>query len=387
MKILIVFIICSLFCSCSGLKKDYSNKELVLIQLDPDKKRKLYLSEIVDSISVIQLETSSQSLLTDISKIDYDDEYYFVLNSRDKLVYKFDKNGKFESQIAKKGVGPGEIMYPQCFALDKMNKEVWMTNNNSFYRYSYQGDYLGNRPYSLAFGDFVMKENGEIYFYTGKTNNAHIQDGFLTGSITMLGLNNEKQTWFKSEASLRTKPNESVMSYSTRTPFTEQENGSITCHYVFSDTIYSINNDRISPSYIIDLGVNKSKIDLDQISGEDVEEYIQTHSNTVWYVRDVVETPTILRFSYNFGFESYANVYYNKISNHLLEGMPINDLLGGYIGMLGNHGNKFIGYISAADVKLETKLSSFISQEQLLELKKLTPESNPLLVEFTLKDF
>ena len=138
---------------------------------------------------------------------------------------------------------------------------------------------------------------------------------------------------------------------------------------------------------VIDFGENKSKIDLDQIPGSDVDEYIHAHPKTVWYAREVLETSNIVRFSYNFGFESYADVYYNKSNGHILEGKPINDLLGGYIKILGKRGNTIIGCIPAIDIQLSDKLSSFISQEKLSELKKITPESNPILIEFTLKDF
>lgn len=387
MKVIFTFVFFSFFFSCSETKKDDLNKELVLVQLSPEKDRKFYFSEVVDSISVIFLETSSQSLLTGISKIEYDNECYFVLNSQDRLVYTFDKNGYFKSLITNRGNAPGEILYPQCFALDKMNKEVLMTNNNAFYRYDYTGKYLGNRPYSLAFSDFCVEKSGNIFFYTSKTNNSHIGDGFLTGNITMLSPDGKKRTWFKSQDALRTKSNESEMSYNTRIPFSEQADGRITCHYAFSDTIYSINGDRITPFYIIDFGKNRSKIDLNQMAGPDVKEYMQTRSSTVWYVREVIETSNMLRFSYNFGFDSYADVYYNKSNGHILEGMPENDLLGGYIWMLGSNNNRFIGCISACDIVISEKLSSFIPEEQLSELRELTPESNPILIEFTLKDF
>lgn len=387
MKFYIAFTILSISFSCSIPKKDIMNKGITLIQLSPEKNRKFYLSEIVDSISFIPLETSNQSLLTDISKIDYDDGHYFVLNSQDKLVYTFDKDGNFKSIIANRGNAPGEILYPQCFAIDKVKKEIWLTNNNSFYKYNYTGKYLGNKPYSLAFSDFCIEKSGNIYFYTGKDNNSHIMDGSLTGNITMLTPEGKKKTWFKSQAALQNKPNEPVMSFSTRIPFTEQSDGKITCHYALSDTIYSIIEDHIIPSYVINFGKNKSRIDLDQISGIDVEKYIQIHPNTNWYVREAIETSNILRFTYNFGFKSYADVYYNKHNGHILEGMPINDLLGGYIKIIGCNGNKIIGSISATDIQLSTNLSSFISQEEISILKKITPESNPVLILFTLKDF
>lgn len=372
------------FYSCT---EDIPKSNLTTIKLNPNKENLIYLSNIIDSLYIIPLEISEQSLLRDIGKLEYDDGLYFIENTQDNLVYIFNDKGLFICQPAKKGHGPGEIQYPQCFTLDKIKKEMYLTNNNAFNRYDYRGRYLGSRPYSLAFSDFCIEKSGNIFFYTNKTNNSHIGDGFLTGNITMLSPEGGKKTWFKSQAALRTKPNESIMSFSTSLPFSLQSNGTITCHYVFSDTIYSITKNRIDPVYFVDFGSQKPKIDLDQISGYDAEEYIKTHSGTVWYLKDVVETDDHLSFRYLFDFLAEGHVFYNKQNHHIIEGVLVNDLLKGRINMLGHKKNRFIGSISAYDIVIDNKLSSFISQEQLAELKKITPESNPILIEFTLKDF
>ena len=257
------FLCISLLLSISSCSKNVAESELTTIKLNPNKENTILLSNIIDSLYTIPLETTEQALLSNIRKLEYDDGFYFIQNSQDYLIYIFDDKGNFSCQPAKKGQGPGEIRFPQCFALEKVNKEIWLTNNDSFYKYNYEGKYLGNKAYSLAFSDFYIERSGNIFFYTNKNNNSHIGDGFLTGDIAMLSPKGEKKTWFKSEAALKTKPNESIMSFSTLLPFSLQSNGTITCHYVFSDTIYSISKDRIDPIYFVDFGPKKPKIDLD----------------------------------------------------------------------------------------------------------------------------
>lgn len=171
------------FYSCT---EDIPKSNLTTIKLNPNKENLIYLSNIIDSLYIIPLEISEQSLLRDIGKLEYDDGLYFIENTQDNLVYIFNDKGLFICQPAKKGHGPGEIQYPQCFTLDKIKKEMYLTNNNAFNRYDYRGRYLGSRPYSLAFSDFCIEKSGNIFFYTNKTNNSHIGDGFLTGNITML---------------------------------------------------------------------------------------------------------------------------------------------------------------------------------------------------------
>lgn len=385
-NILFVILFLFLFFSCIKYeKKNISN--IVNIDLEPKIEKVTKLSEIIDSIFIIPLETCEEALLATISKLECDNNLYFVQNSKDNLVYVFDSNGKFVRQIAKKGNGPGEILYPQCFALNKRHKEVWLTNNDAFYFYDYEGRYKGAKKYSLAFSDFCIDKNNNVYFYTAKNNNSHIGDGFLTGDITLLTKDNEKKTWFVSEAALHRQPNQPINSYYCNIPFCEQENGYITTHYAFSDTLYSINDKMIQPKYVIDFGEKKSDMNLNEMSASEAKKYIESRPHTPWFINNVMETSSFLLFTYNIGFQMQSTVFYNKKNTHVKEGRLINDLLEGHIWRLGVRENRFIGYITASDKQIQNKLSEFVDKTKLSTLENLEGDSNPILIEFTLRDF
>lgn len=383
---LLILVLGWIFFSCTEQRKESANK-VVNIHLEPSMEKANKLSEIIDSIFIIPLETCEEALLATISKLECDDNLYFVQNSRDNLVYVFDSNGKFVRQIAKKGNGPGEILYPQCFALDKRRKEVWLTNNDAFYFYDYEGRYKGARKYSLAFSDFCIEKNNNVYFYTAKNNNSHVGDGFLTGDITLLTEDNKKKTWFVSESALHRQPNQPIDSYYSNLPFCEQKDGQITTHYAFSDTLYSIDKKMLYPKYVIDFGENKSDVNLNELSASEAKKYIESRPYTPWFINNVMETSSFLLFTYNIGFQMQSTVFYNKKNTHIKEGRLINDLLDGHIWRLGVRGNRFVGYIAAYDKQIQKKLSEFVDKTKLSTLENLEGDSNPILIEFTLRDF
>ncbi len=105
----------------------------------------MLLSEFVDSIGYVQLETTPDCLLPyDRSGIIYGDFLFMVdLFS----ILQFDANtGKFLRQIGRKGQGPGEYVQVNE-AIDKDNNIVYVKSPNrssSLLSYNFNGDYLGD---------------------------------------------------------------------------------------------------------------------------------------------------------------------------------------------------------------------------------------------------
>ena len=69
------------------------------------------LSEMVDSIKYVKLETRPECLISSASKV-IGEKYIVLLNSQPAQVLLFDRSGKFIRPIGKIGKGPGEYTYP-----------------------------------------------------------------------------------------------------------------------------------------------------------------------------------------------------------------------------------------------------------------------------------
>lgn len=107
------------FMSCNGrgngnnteiaIKKD----SISLIKIEEMLKQEntvLNLSNEVDKIDIVPLETTAQSLLTEIEEIEITDSNIFVRDIKDG-VFRFSREGLFLNKIGKRSQGPGEYLY------------------------------------------------------------------------------------------------------------------------------------------------------------------------------------------------------------------------------------------------------------------------------------
>ncbi|MDR2382584.1 MAG: 6-bladed beta-propeller [Prevotellaceae bacterium] len=104
----------------------YSCKEKIMqpdvIKIDVSQAKQGILSEIVDSISYIQLETSDECLLSAIGLIQYHDHHYYIYDIRAKTIYIFSETGKYVNKLCKYGQGPGEYLGLNNFTVDSDNR-------------------------------------------------------------------------------------------------------------------------------------------------------------------------------------------------------------------------------------------------------------------------
>jgi hypothetical protein len=172
-----IFAVFVMNCS-SDIKKQISPNRGNITTIKPNAhSNKISVFDVFEKIDIIPLETTDNSLLSHIPKIDIDDTLLFVQNKHDKLVYVYDTAGKLKYKIGTEGQGPGEIWNPDVFALNKVKKEVWITNNfHKIFQYDYQGNLKGEMPLNLFFHDMYISDNGFIYFYASKFTN-HNKDG------------------------------------------------------------------------------------------------------------------------------------------------------------------------------------------------------------------
>lgn len=374
-----------LLCACNN-HQEFDNRDIINLFVDSTPVQK-NLSEVVDSIRIIPLEISDSSLIGIVNKLSYDDNYFFIQDRNSYLVNVYDTKGGFKRTVAQIGDGPKEIQNPDFFVIDKIHKEVWISNVRSFLRFNYQGNYLGRRNYAMGFDDCYIDQNYDIYFYTGKNDNAHIQDSFLTGDLTLLTTNDKKRTWFKSDLVSYYPVGVGRLTYPASHPFSSQEDGSITFSYTFNDTIYSIKEQRIMPKYRVhfDKGVDASK--LNNMPGEEIEKFIKSRPLAHWNMNNVFETPTYLTFNYLKNLDYSCWVIYNKRTQTLSNFRLKDDLFNQeWIRIEDTDNDKFIFYIPAEKFKISKKVIPFIGEKKFEQLKRITPDDNPIIIVFTLKD-
>jgi hypothetical protein len=384
----ILFIIFIVFFSCSEKKKNIIQGEISsdggqIILLDAVKDKKIYLSDIAKNINIKILETTEESLIGDIIKLDIDEDYYFILNSIDKLVYVFDREGRFKRRIGQRGAGPEEIQYPECFAIDRSNKEVWLTNNFlSISKYNYEGKFIGKQNINIKFRDFYIADDGNIYFHTSKLFNFSELGNPICANLWVMDPKGDIKTFFPYDPLIY--PNGELY-FDTKIPFNQSKSNTATYNHVFCDTIYSLDGNIIKPAYIIDFGDKKAKIDFTSTMGEKVMKYFLDNFETASYVQNYIETEHFLRFNYVMGTQLY-DAFYDKKMNKVVEGILVNDILGAHIEFRTHSEDRLIGYMNAFEIKINDKTDRYIDSETISKLQAIDQENNPILIEIELKN-
>jgi hypothetical protein len=117
-----------LIASCAKSEKFEKNSRFYTINLDEqNSEQSIALSSIFNGVEPIVLETTDESLIGEVSKLEVSDDYLFVLdNSISRKLFVFDKIGKFVKTIGDQGRGPGEYDYLSDFTIDREHRFVYI---------------------------------------------------------------------------------------------------------------------------------------------------------------------------------------------------------------------------------------------------------------------
>jgi len=118
----VLMLVCSsmILIMMTGCNKNGDNSLII----DLDRNDEVSIFDLVDSISVIKLETLPECLIRDIEKICFYKNKLYIFDRTSGTVFCFDKNGKFLFKINKQGRGPDEYVYAEFINIDKFNDNV-----------------------------------------------------------------------------------------------------------------------------------------------------------------------------------------------------------------------------------------------------------------------
>lgn len=220
--------------------------------------KEVRLSELVDSITYLPLETRKECLLRNTSWFNY--SYPYIICSR----YVFDMNGKFVRSVGRIGQGPGED--PTTYMGSIFSKGYFYTYGHKLIEYDEKGKFTGNEIQLLSKGKSAFEAPGQlgrigwvddwapagdyISIYnlpdTVYTVDRHFNiikaDRVIPTSIPKVKLNNVGYTGVKRA-------------------YTSNSDSTLFYNY-FNDTIYRVTDNGLSARWIIDLGEYKIPDDV-----------------------------------------------------------------------------------------------------------------------------
>jgi hypothetical protein len=118
----LVFIM--LLFSCNSNKPANDDDGTINVSLDMNVNQKIDISEFVDSVRFIKLETNNECLIADIRKVIFYEGLYYIHDYKTASIFVFDESGKYQFKIHKKGQGPGEYAEITHFLIDYSNKQI-----------------------------------------------------------------------------------------------------------------------------------------------------------------------------------------------------------------------------------------------------------------------
>lgn len=111
-----------------------------------EKKREVPISEIVESVEYIPLETTEKSVISRIYDAKFTKDYIFIqqYGISQSLLIQFDRQGKFIRYIGKAGNGPEEYNQIREFSVDEKKELIYIQSNwtKKILVYSFKGEYI-----------------------------------------------------------------------------------------------------------------------------------------------------------------------------------------------------------------------------------------------------
>lgn len=203
------------------------------------------VSEYASSIEYIPLEDSENCLLSTDLQVIVTSQYIFVHDFKMKMVYRFNKAGKYLNSIGRRGQGPGEYINVFGIYADDVSQECFLLEpySNRINVYDYDGAF--KRAIHVKAAPSKMVKLGDNYLL-----NHNLMD---VNKYELTMINPQGKT-----IKLSNREGNQKIGFSLFTPFFFTSGESVYYKNYISEYIYSIDKDlKRQKVYWIDLGNKK----------------------------------------------------------------------------------------------------------------------------------
>lgn len=382
MKIIMILMFL-LFLSCNKHEKDESFNT---ITIDPDiYQHYIDLSPILeDSMEIIKLETSTDCLISDITKLEFKDDKIFILDRDGKKMFVFSNKGKYLYNIGELGNGPGE--YVDIWDFTFVNGLLYMYDGSTdkYNIYEKNGkfvSYLSNIPLHHAVLSF-----GNILYFIGNYLGSDLGDY----NLYRYDINTKNITTY---LPYNKKIREESMMWGLKSQVARSKNKSLFT-YPRDNILYEADSNGFYPKYKIVFTKYNIPDEMKDQDGFSLFRYAQ--KNNLITGLEYFQNSTNYLIGYFFHANQLKYFVFNKITDELkIAGMfTVNNMGGLFISnFIINENNDFIAIIDAdsfSEIWEESyHHASFLRNEDKLRIEKLYNsihlEDNPIIIKFKLK--
>ncbi|HAS59490.1 MAG TPA: hypothetical protein DEQ87_16410 [Algoriphagus sp.] len=389
-------LVCLGLSSCTQSEKQVEVEKLKTIQVSPtEAKNEINLSQFVDSISYVKLETNEKSFLGQITEIKIKDNFIYVADRSQQSIFIFNLKGEFFKKLSNQGDGPDRYRQLGPFFVDESEKSLeiidFASDNTRIISYSLPDlEFIKSEPIKIALANSVRRKNGIYYFATQQIENT-VNDSPTNGDIIAVDKKGTKKVLFDKNIP----PGNSGFS-----PFTESfaytGNDTLLISLMYQDTIYRLQNKEAFPYLRLDFGDFKLDPNIRNLSIQEQLQILQNESEgKVTFPVLNASTPNLLAFSYYFKEKNFnhtiqyldfkkekTTIHTRKIINDLTD-FPKEIFISSYYSGIRHE-------VVYKDHLVDIILPAFsLDDEKEIKTKslgKIKIEDNPIIVLMRIKD-
>lgn len=322
-------------------------------------------NSIARKVSIIPLETTTQSLFTEeSSSIENIDGMILIADAKMNTMHCFDMNGKSTASFKHAGNGPGEYVYMSSVYVNKKDSTIMVYDNNSLKMiiYNQKGKFISEQSMleqQINLPMFVTDDT-LVCRYTGEDS---VQIRVYTKDLKLVNAyfpHDSTQTiWEKSALVLTCCRSETTSQY--------------ILNKIASDTVFSINPNGCEPLFILKKG-----------------KYTYPKEEIPNFIRQPAENPYITRIGINAipGYFQIQYTYQGRIAVEMWNSNSEQIITRTYLKPENNYKGGFLyTFDSGNSIRLRpkyiygNKIAFYISADQICnEIEGIKEDDNPALM-------
>ncbi len=354
------FLIIIIFLSCEKKKEQYFNK----IVVDFNTTQEINTSSFIEHFKIIKLSTSNETLIFQISKVQYKNEKVFILDMPENCIYIFNNSGELEQKLSKQGAGPGEYIQLTDFYVENENLFILDFTQQAIIEYDKDFNFI-NKIRLQNFGSSFIHQNNSYWVYNEPSGKVPDYQ------FTALNIRGDKI----SDVLSRNSANHQFNWTGVNVFCINGEEKYLSPRY--NDTIYRITNNNIQPEFYIDF--KKRKLP----GKENINNYDISDTNFFYLIKhNFYISKKYLVFDYIKDMKRYFCIY-DRENNMNVSGSVNNDLINDFRFFPRWGNDNYLIEELAPDILI----NDFSQSPQFKPFIDITKEDdNPLIIIYKLKE-
>ena len=164
---ILLFVISGILIACTSndMKTSLQSGEYSIKIEDPMNLKEILLSDFVDSISIVILETTNESVMSRASNIIFYHEQIFILDEMTQKILIFSNTGKFLKSHFKQGQGPEEYIRLTDFSIVNENIFVLDMFSRTIIKYDMDFNFIERIKLQKPAMNIAVQKNGNVWVY------------------------------------------------------------------------------------------------------------------------------------------------------------------------------------------------------------------------------